>query len=388
MNILLLIRAINSAAPADSAMTISAVNERIDGDGEWFRLAPPGEHPNEVGVQVLDADAARAMVAAFNSVRRKVLHPRGLPIWVGHPTDKRWRKDNPEIYARFPHPVGRIVGLEERSGEVWYKPAFNSAHLDLVKGDGALFEFQSPEWGMTPVPGRGSKVFRPVLLYGIGLTNTPQISGTTIGLNEVEQTQNQDNTMPTWLIEALGFKAGEQFTEADVQGRLTAALNERTTALTNVQRLTADLATMTTRATTAETNLTNATNERTTAETARAAERAARTEAVVTAAITAGRIKEADRATWVTALNEAKDFDAEAKKLGSLTPAINTAPLVRDLGNRRGEGNEAAKVIAINEAVTAYAKEHGLDLATSTGHHAAYVGAKAKNPALFGASAA
>ncbi len=81
-------------------------------------------------------------------------------------------------------------------------------------------------------------------------------------------------------------------------------------------------------------------------------------------------------------MNTAPDFTIEAGKLVTLK-ALNTETQVDKLGTRKGEGSEVVAVTAINEAVRSYAIEHKLDLATSEGHHAAYVGAKAKNPALF-----
>jgi GTP:adenosylcobinamide-phosphate guanylyltransferase len=381
-----LLRAFNSARIA-AHVALAAINERIDGEGEWFRLAPTGEHPNEVGLQVVDTQSHEAMVRAFNSPVNRIAHPRGLPIYVGHPSDPAWRKANPEIYAKYPHPVGRIVAMEMRNGEAWYRPAFNAKHLDLVKGDAAVFDSQSPEWGMAEIAGRPG-AYRPVLLYGIGLTNHPQISGTTIGINEAEQqTQNGETTMPTWLTQALGFKAGETFTEADVQARLQTAMNERTIAMADVKRLTDEVQTLTQRASTAEANLTTANNERQTADQARIAERAARAELVVTTAINEGRITEADRQQWVTALNTAADFAAEAGKLATLKK-VSTTPQVQHLGQRKGEGNEVAQITAINEAVRAYAKENGLDLNKSEDYHAAHLGAKTKNPALFEPQAA
>lgn len=368
-----LVRAINTAAPQK---VISAINEYLDGDGDWFRLAPKGEHPNEVGVQLVDEASAAAMVLAFNSPVGRVAHPRGLPIYVGHPRDTEWRRRNPEISAKYPHPIGRITAMEVRDGEAWYKPAINAAYIDLIKGDGAVFAQQSPEWGMAPVPGR-HKVYRPVVMYGIGLTNQPQISGTTLGLNETEENQQQgEEDMPTWLLQALGFAAGETPTDAEVQARCTGALNERTTAQAEVAGLRAELVTATG-------NLTTATNERSAEVAARNAERTARAELVVTSAINEGRIVEADRATWVTSLVGASDFAAETSKLGTLKKAINTESQVQGLGHRKAEATDVVQVTAINEAVRVFALEQGLDVTTAGGHHAAFVGAKAKNPALF-----
>jgi hypothetical protein len=301
---------------------------------------------------------------------------RGLPIWVGHPKDAAWRNRNPEIFAKYPHPVGRVVALEERDGEVWFKPAFNAAGKELVSGPGAAITAHSAEWGMLPMPERGPKVFRPVLLEGIGLTNFPQISGTKIGLNEgVEQPNQQEvKHMPQWLLTLLGYQAGATPAETEVQSKLQTALNESSAATARVAALETELGT-------AKGNLITATNEANTANDQRKAERKARAEVVVTAAINEGRIIEVDRAVWLGSLEGAADFAAEVAKLGSLQKAVNTQAV--QLGGRKAEGS-LTTVHAINESVRKYAKEHDLDADTSAGWDRAYAGAKSANPALFG----
>lgn len=367
------VKAINEAP----IVMVAACNETISADQEWFRVAPLGEHRNEVGIQIVDAESGRAMVSAFNSLLGKMGRLwRGLPITVGHPSDPKWRKDNPEIYAKYPHPVGRVVAMELRGDEAWFKAAFNETGKALISGEGAAIAGHSPGWGMLPIPARGPKVFRPVLLDHIGLTNFPNIVGNTIGLNEAEQQTNQleTNIMPPWLLKLLGFKAEANPTESEVQAAVQTALNERSTALARVTEL--------------ETKLTTATNEKTTAETQRKAERTARAGVVVTTAINEGRITEASRQTWIDSLVAAADFDVEAAKLTTLSKAVNTQSQVRDLGGRRDEGRTEGTLSAINEAVRTYAKEHGLDYDSSEGYHAAHMGAKEKNPALFGVKTA
>ncbi|MFV0416836.1 MAG: hypothetical protein ACK5NG_10785, partial [Chthoniobacterales bacterium] len=106
------VKAINESL---ASIFIGAINETIDPDQEWFRLSPLGEHENEVGLQVVDKASSVEIVRAFNSVLGKLGRLwRGLPIYVGHPSNPERRAKNTEIYAKYPHPVGCITAMELR----------------------------------------------------------------------------------------------------------------------------------------------------------------------------------------------------------------------------------------------------------------------------------
>lgn len=170
---------------------ISAINEALSGDDEWIPLSPIGEFPNPVGLQILDHEAHKSMVDSFNSLSGKLARLfKGLPIYVGHPDDAVWRRENPGIYNRYPHPVGRVKEMKLEDGRAFFKAAWNEEGKRLVSGDAAPLSQHSPHWGMLPLGQRnGKKAFRPVQLFSIGLTENPNIPDNYLGVNESKELQ-------------------------------------------------------------------------------------------------------------------------------------------------------------------------------------------------------
>lgn len=346
---------------------VGACNEiRIEGDG-WIQIAPYGEWPNEVGLQVVDRQAAEAMVADFNSVAAKLSNSfRGLPFYIGHP-------DDPEVSDQFPDKksYGWWKELAARNDGLWGKAKLSKAGKELI--DENHYMYVSPFWGMRPVPGRNQKAFRPVVLYSVGMTNNPQIPGQPVGRNE-KPTTKKDTMDRAKLIKALGLKP-----EATDDEIITAA-NEAGSALANALQA----------KTTAETNLTTAVNERktmegqvTAANSARAVaeekfntERKARINDMLTTAVNEGRITEADRPKWAGDLTA--NFDAKSEELKKLKKAVNTKSRTSEMGARRGEVNVSGNLItAINEKVRKFQKDHGVS------HDEAFAAVQRDNPELF-----
>jgi hypothetical protein len=184
--------------PADAA--IAAFNEAIASVEEWIRISPYREIPNEVGLQVFDRTGAEAMLASFNSLAGRIQgFFRGLPIFVGHPDDPKWRKEYPMARNEA---MGRIKELQVRDDGLYGRTAFNAAGKLLVSGNAPAYAFQSPRWGMVPIIYKGRKAFRPVELYSIGLTNNPNIPENAIGLNEAGS-RKAETTASTARITAI-----------------------------------------------------------------------------------------------------------------------------------------------------------------------------------------
>lgn len=178
---------------AEEALTIAAINEAVYSDQDWTRIAPYGAHPNAIGLQLFDRDGARSMVSALRSEKERAGRDfEGLPVFVGHPDDAGWARDNRHAMADTGAKVfGRITDLQDRHDGLYGRIAWNSDGRPLVSGDAAPYAFQSPRWGMVRVTRGGHQAFRPVLLHSIGLTNLPNIPESYIGLNErVEQWLN------------------------------------------------------------------------------------------------------------------------------------------------------------------------------------------------------
>lgn len=367
------VSAINEAAAATSRQ-IAAFNEAISPTEEWVRIAPFGEWPNKVGLQVFDREAAEAMVKAFNSISSKAATLfRGMPIYVGHPDNLEWHKENPGIRAEA---VGRLKQLDVRADGLYGRAALNDEGKRLLSGDAAPYEAHSPHWGLWPITHKGRKAFRPLELYSIGLTNNPNIPGTQIGLNEVDDAvaQKPMKEILIKILASLGKPAPANATDEQLLAAANEALPAATTAVAAVNELT----TLRLQLVAANNSVQSLTSQLTSANSLVKAANEARTELVLTSAVNEGRITQAQRAEWAGKFGAAgADFAAIEAELGKLKKAVNTQNRVATLGQRKGEANVSADTIrAINEAVETK-KKAGLD------HWGACAAVQREKPELF-----
>lgn len=173
---------------------VSAVNIAL-ADSQSRCVIKFGVYPNAVGLQVFDHAAASAMQCAFND--QKILRGdnfRGQPIYVGHPDDADWVRENPGVLAAA---VGRIREMKIGSDGLHLLTAYNDDGMRLVGGAFPAYEAFSPNWGMLPTIYQGKKAFRPVVLNSIGLTNKPNIPGASIGLNTQEARSAGSSASPS-----------------------------------------------------------------------------------------------------------------------------------------------------------------------------------------------
>jgi hypothetical protein len=366
--------AINETVAA-TAKAIGAVNEQISAD-DWIRITPFGEFPNKVGRQVVDRPAGEAMVAAFNSVSTRLATLfRGLPVYEGHPDDPEWARKNP---GNRPVAVGRIKEMQLRDDGVWGRVAWNERGTSLVRGEAPAYTAQSPHWGMLPLAPR-QNTFRPVEVFSLGLTNTPNIPDTLLGVNEAESESSPDmkNALIA-LLAALGRPVSNPSAVTDEQ--LATAINEATPVATQLITASNELATLRPQLATAQTALTTATNEAAALRTQIATERTARVELILTSAINEGRITTAQRTEWHGKLTaNGADITAVAADLGKVKKAINTRSGVADVGARKGEANVSnTKITAINEAVAAKKAA-----TPNLSHDAAFAAVRREKPELF-----
>lgn len=360
---------------------VGAINEKI-GSGDWVRVAPFGEFPNEVGLQVFDRAAADAIVGAFNTAASQAATLwRGLPIYEGHPDEPAWLKKNPG-YKRIA--VGRVKELQTRDDGLWSRVAFNDAGNPLVRGEAPAYEAQSPRWGMAPIDHKGRKAFRPLELYSLGLTNTPNIPGTQLGLNERDENFPAMKSTIIALLAALGRPVANAASVTDEQ--LAAAVNEAVPVATAAITAQGELGTLKPQLLTAQNEITTlrksleTANGLVTTERQNAAnERKARVELVLTSAVNEGRITPAQRGDWEGKFSaQGADFAAIAGELGKLKPASNTQSRVANLGKRKPEELASVnRIAAINEAVEAKKKATGCD------HNSAYLAVQREKPELF-----
>lgn len=379
------IRSINNAAAAALTVVVNSCINAISLEGDtretWTRLGKWSEYPGQInlpggvsrkGLQVLDREGAAIMKKRFYSAVNQIAHlGRGLPIYEGHPDDPVWRKQNPEVRKIA---VGRIKDLEIRKDGPWVRCVFNEKGVRLIGGDAPEISAHSPHFGLSIMQGQPNK-FRVEELRSIGLTNDPNMPDTAIGLNEstdpeAGEVQPKDKTMKlnTDIMKRLGLNP-----EASEAATVTAV----NTVLTDRDTLTTDLETK-------KGELTSA-NEQITDLKADVDKFLGKlVDITLAGAINEGKITEADKPKWEAALKT--DFDGESDKLSSLMgTAVNTKDRVGDLGKRKDEGtNTTNGITAINTAVRAYGKEHGLDVDNNSDHFKrAFDAVQEAKPELF-----
>ncbi len=391
-----ILNVINTAAATAINTIANVVNDlRLEGDEreQWQRLVPYGEYPATIQIdgrptaimQVLDRSAGELMAENQATVINQLRHlGRGLPIYIGHPDNRDWLAQNPGADSSS---KGRIKALEAREDGVYMLTVFNDDGRALIGGDAPPFSAQSPNWDMVPIS-EGSKRYRPFVLRSIGLTNQPNIPECAIGLNtaganepsqseaagaadEPETPQNDDMKLTADALKALGFAPDATPSNDEISAAIVKMLGEKAAAEAAKATAETSLTAANTRATTAETELTNL--------------RSSTVATAINSALTEGRITEAERPTWEGLLKaDPVNGAAALAKVGKAT-AINTANKIGDLGLRKGEGaTAAASFTAINDAVGAYAKEHGLDLKKQADYDKAFAEVRAAKPEIFG----
>lgn len=381
--------------PTISNTLVTAVNEVIgvfneltlaDGEKEKrYLYCRYGTYPQTVpgmGViqQVVDREAAAEIIANFRRGAGIEVLFKGVPHYEGHPDDPAWLAQNPGHKAIA---VGRIKDLDEGEDGIYATSVFNTLGVPLLSGNAPPYDGHSPRWRMSPIPGR-PKHYRPVMLISDGLTNNPNIPGSRLALNtgcdpspdenptdgDQPENQNDENMKLTpEALKALGFAPDATPSETDISAAIVRLLGEKQSA--DAAKATAESA-----ATTANTKVTELTTQL-------GAARGKLSETVAANAVKEGRITEADKPRWITALNT--DFDSESAKLDKLMPVLNTSSKLPDLGGRRDANvlDAQGSIEAMNTAVRAYATDKNIDISNAEGWSRAWNGAKAAKPELF-----
>lgn len=370
----------NEAAPAGTSL-VGLGNELGAGGADGWARIPYGEHEHELGIQRFFRPQAEEMVGyfknAWNQLKRAL---SGLPVYKGHPDlvdqlrSQRAALANDraalagldrqiaELERRYPdrREYGTIADMEARDDGLYIKPVLSPAGVALVNEGRKFF---SPHWlGKTVGQERGRTVFGPAYFLSIGLTDRPNIAGTSL-VNTKPQPMNKTLlALVSQLLAAIGrTPLANEATEDQVSAELTAAVPVATalakrpesTALANEQGKVTELTTKVTdlsaKVATAETALAN---ERT----AHAQTIKARNEALVDAAVKSGHIAEADKPVWLGRLERA--FAAESVALANEKNALKTKPKTEGLGKRTVPNAAAEQFTAlVNEAMP----KHGND---------------------------
>jgi hypothetical protein len=144
-------------------------NEFAITEPEWLQLSPYGDFPHGRGMQRVSESSAREMVARFNSFRSRAGRLfGGLPIYVGHP-DAAGANELADRKA-----YGWIVELEARGDGFYGRAKWSEAGIGLLRN--AHFKYLSPFWEAREASiENGRRLFTPVALISVGLTNQPNI---------------------------------------------------------------------------------------------------------------------------------------------------------------------------------------------------------------------
>lgn len=398
--------AINSATRSlNAAYGVFQEVTAPDGPSETirYRLSPFGEFPvKDVHgrdiIQVVDAAAGETMAINFGSLAGKIAtFFRGVPMYEGHADDEDWLKKNPGHKASA---VGRIKSIEvvqngnDEDG-IWVTAALNSDGIGMLGGDAPKYTGHSPHWRLTPIPGRPGH-YRPILLWSDALTNTPNIVNNSVALNSLQgvcdedaeamhgaaeeqspdagqsgasenQEQNDMKLTPD-ALKALGFAPEAEPTPEEISAAIVALFQSKAAAETAKG--------------TAEDAMNEAKRNETAACNALNEIRSAAVETVIDAAVREGRITEADKPAWTTALNTS--FVSERDKLAKLMPVMNTRNHVAGAGRRDMAPTDAMNTAAkVTEAVVAFAAEKGMDITSGSGWRAAFDACRAAKPEVF-----
>lgn len=294
-----------------------------------YCIAPYGRHPHMRGMQVVDADSANEMgrgaEGLWAAFKRKIGHGNPIPVYRSHPDSDCF----PDALDKTTYGTVEKVYAGERG--VMARIAWGNDFQHLPKH--MLF---SPRWRMNR---QADGTFRPVELISVGLTHNPNIGGTDFA-NSTNSTQTKGNTMLKNILQALGFTE-EQATAAETNAE--GAPTEES-VLERIGKLKEKPA--------------EAAMENETLRKALSAERAARAKMVVDNCVAEGRMSQAETATAIEILSNAKDFDAAAKLFASRAAVWKSSSKTADLGARNTEeaANEAAQA-ALADKITARAQE-------------------------------
>lgn len=219
----------------------------------YLRIVEYGEHPHTKGMQRIDEEGARRLVAHFHSLRGRLARRfGGLPVYVGHPDDPDYRTQPGHGDTRA---HGWVTDLDARPDGLYGRFRWADTGRDLLAN--AHYKFLSPRWIMQPV---GDGTFAPVRLLSIGLTNSPNIPGEAIANEDVPLGSGEtavEACGPGTPAAANGVALHTAALTADlghrrtggrstaiveaVNARMSATGEDFATAWTNVKRARADL---------------------------------------------------------------------------------------------------------------------------------------------------
>lgn len=368
------INALNILSGLHSSLTLGENEKELR-----YRLSPYGEYPvtDETGkkiMQVIDQEAANAMALNFTTLASKIANMfKGIPIYEGHADNARWSEQNPGHKASA---IGRIKSIEAGDDGIYVTSVFNSEGAELISGEAPKYSGHSPHWRLTPIAGRPG-YYRPVILWSDALTNTPNIVDNIIAMNsadgidieefteeieEIDESESQSTNMKLTAsaLKCLGLPPEAEPTAEEIS--------------TAVEKLFSQLESARADKVVAEGNVTAANSRIGVIEGDLNKIRSQAVDIVVLDAINSGRITEAQKPQWVTALNAS--FASEHAKLISLVPVLNMASKVGNVTRSVDVANSGD----IADQIRSYGKANDIDVTNSAGWDKAFQGWKNSQP--------
>ena len=346
-------------------------------EGKFF--IPFGKYKHSRGLQIFDQAAGQKVLAYMENVRKdRGRHFRGFPIYIGHPDVDRTKYPDARAYGWIEG--GQLLNDGLLLNDIKWSPAGET----LIQERAYLFF--SPYFGGEKM-GRGQ--LRPIELYSVGLTNTPNIKSVhpianDEGGGDPSKTKTTlENTMNEWLknlLKKLGLNEGQITAlenEAENAMDVDAIVAQAKTTL-GITQLENDLSTTQGERDSAKNERDTLTQERDTLKTSLANERTARIEAEVDLGVAETRIRPTEREGLVTRLKALENDDTlsgEFKTLRERRPTLNRQ--ARDHRQDKPKAGSQDRVALINEKVETVKATEGL------AHQQAWAKVKRENPDLF-----
>lgn len=340
----------NSDEPREAAVSNASdvpVDEATD---HWIKIAPYGVYPGSKPGrdQHFMEEEANAMVRQFQSIAGRVGRLfRGVPVYIGHPDAQ------PQLYTDHRR-LGKITNLRAGEDGLYGEVVWNSLGEDNLKE--GYWVYPSPRWDAP----HGRPQFRPDRLLSVGMTNFPRIAASEPVTNsslDNEQTTDTDDIMDRkTLCEKLGLDVTA--TDEEILAKIAKLQSDADSADAKMKEKETEMETASNSILTLTNDLTASRERVTTLEGELAAEREAVANGLLDAAVTDGRITEADRAGWLPRLTGEKR-DEEINALGALKPVLNTQSI--DVSGSRVEiGDEKQRRETISNAVDVLMRDNGM----------------------------
>lgn len=327
---------IAGAEPAAAANAFTVAQD------EWLRI-PYGEYPHQLGfLERLTREAAENMVTINNTFRNRLANAfGGVPIYKGHPDDRHFAAQHTDDSA-----YGWIKELEARDDGFYFRPEWTDAGMELLAN--ARYKYFSPRWDLVVVGQEaGRNVVEPVELLSVGLTNRPVIKVAPLANAEGNNLTEEEKVMIEFLRQLFGLAATA--TEEEVK---TAASNavaagtakaEVDTALANAEKAKTEvdgqLVTLANEKTALDKQIADEKKAREEAEKKFTDERKAHAGLVVSNAVAAGKVRQADAEGEIVTLSN--DLAAGVERFKKAPVIVKVKSSTDGLGERNSQEQQS-----------------------------------------------